>query len=536
MGLRAAAGRSRAAKDVVRPQRRVEGGCKHSRILGVSARPSFLHRLSSRVRWTGVLPVIGLGVASCTIETPDKENQPRVEESDGGEGSSGNLSGGVQSESGASGATQGQDTQSAGTQESASGSGGGSDTSSSTLATTPSTGSGATTGASGNSDSTGTANQSSSETPTSTTSTSGTTDTSSSCAKAEVKFDPVIPTIYMLVDRSGSMDWSIDSDDQNPRANESRWEVVKQALLAQGGNGTPEGVIRRIQDQAYLTASLYHTSGSECPAMTHAGDGKPKLSNLLPIKSMFDSFGPANGTPSAESIFKVWEQIDDDTRENKIFVFATDGEPSNYTSCSDQNGVSKTLPSSVTMHDTQNQPGPLAKERAVRVVHQMRESGIPTFVIGVGPAAIQAGLGDHLDELARAGAGVNVYLQPGQPGYVPPGDPAYPKNPVPNAGNGENDAFFFKGNSSELLYQAFESIIIGSRPCKFTLKNAILDGFQDTGELSINGVKKTLKDPNGWRVNSLTEIEVLGSSCTQIRENADVDLKVEFSCEAVQPG
>jgi hypothetical protein len=42
-------------------------------------------------------------------------------------------------------------------------------------------------------------------------------------------------------------------------------------------------------------------------------------------------------------------------------------------------------------------------------------------------------------------------------------------------------------------------------------------------------------DPNGWRVNSPTEIELLGDACALIQAG-DVDVQVEFTCHAILPG
>ncbi len=108
-----------------------------------------------------------------------------------------------------------------------------------------------------------------------------------------------------------------------------------------------------------------------------------------------------------------------------------------------------------------------------------------------------------------------------------------------NAGTGwmpgDPDAPFYVPSDADAMVAAFQEIINGARSCVLTLDGAILPGQADQGTVTVNGVEIIFDDPNGWQVNSPTEIEILGTSCEAIQEG-NVEITVEFTCDAIVPG
>ena len=100
---------------------------------------------------------------------------------------------------------------------------------------------------------------------------------------------------------------------------------------------------------------------------------------------------------------------------------------------------------------------------------------------------------------------------------------------------GDPNAPFYVPSDQDAMVTAFEEIINGARSCVLTLDTAILPGQADQGTVTVNGMEIPFDDPNGWQVNSATEIELLGAACDAIQEG-DVDITVVFTCEAIVPG
>ena len=55
-----------------------------------------------------------------------------------------------------------------------------------------------------------------------------------------------------------------------------------------------------------------------------------------------------------------------------------------------------------------------------------------------------------------------------------------------------------------------------------------------TGSVTIDGMSITFGDPNGWRVNSPTEIEILGTACDSIKMG-DHNIEISFPCGVIDP-
>lgn len=473
------------------------------------------------------LSVLGLSAVSCTIDAGENPATPKLGVDDGTDeqdtgtvglrNSSAAPVGDTTGSEGSSASQPGVDTDSQG--QSSQDSAGVTSTDGPGETSTP-----------GGQDTTTTAPTSEPGNNSSSSSTSMTTteETTTECPNVKVEFTAVIPSIYLLVDYSGSMGFDINGG-QNPASNvDTRWEIVQEALI-----GSPSGVVRRMQDKAKFAMSKFSApgqTGAECPTMTHALSGPagmenalPKLNNLPAIEQLFAAnSNPTGYTPSGESIYAMWQEMKKNPDPNKILVFASDGDPM-YPG-SGTNCPLSALPDAISdfpeSFRQQNK-----KDRVVSIVEDLYEDNISTFVISVGNG--QSADPTHLDLVAKAGVGVTSASNTT--------DPDYPANPVPGAA--QQDNFFFPGTSSSELYGAFESIILGSRPCKFTLEGGTVEpGHESEGTVTINGEEKTYNDPNGWKVNNGTEIELLGTSCTTVRQDTNVQLDVEFSCEAFTPG
>ena len=291
------------------------------------------------------------------------------------------------------------------------------------------------------------------------------------CPSAEVQFEPVVPTVILLIDQSGSM--TAGFDDSN------RWDVVREALI-----DPATGVIAALENDVRFGLALYTSNGGGapdvCPVLV---EEDPIVGGLVAITASYEGESPTGDTPTGDSIDVVAAALAADMTDGpKIIVLATDGEP-----------------------DTCEVPNPQeGQEEAVTAAENAYTDGIETFVISVGNDVSEA----HLQDMANAGTGWM------------PGDP---------------DAPFYVPSDADAMVAAFEEIINGARSCVLTLDSAILPGQGDQGTVTVNGVEITFDDPDGWRVNSPTEIEILGASCDAIQEG-NVEVTVEFTCAAIVPG
>ena len=295
--------------------------------------------------------------------------------------------------------------------------------------------------------------------------------TTMDCPSAEVQFEPVVPTVILLIDQSGSMTAGFDGT--------NRWNAVRDALI-----DPTTGVIATLQDTVRFGLALYTSNGGdaggECPIIT---DVIPVVGNLAAITDVYEDESPSGDTPTGDSVDAVVAALADDMEEGpKIIVLATDGEPDTCEIPNQQTG----------------------QVEAITAVENAFTADIQTFVISVGNDVSET----HLQNLANAGVG-----------WVP-GDPNAP---------------FYVPSDQDAMVAAFEEIVNGVRSCVLTLDSAILPGQADQGTVTVNGMEIPFDDPNGWQVNSPTEIELLGAACDAIQQG-DVDITVVFTCEAIVPG
>jgi len=218
----------------------------------------------------------------------------------------------------------------------------------------------------------------------------------SGCVDVQVQVEPIVPTLVLLVDQSGSM-----TDDFS---GQPRWDAIYETLM-----DPAEGVVADLQSQVRFGLTLYSSvdgfEGGECPMLTTVD---PALDNHGPIDAVFGPAEPLDETPTGESLAAVAQQLAAFQADGpKGIVLATDGEPDTCAVPNPQEGQQVSLDAAAQAFDL----------------------GITTFIISVGD---EVGA-NHLQQMANVGVG------------------KAPDDPMP--------APYYQALDAQQLVDAFEEII-----------------------------------------------------------------------------
>jgi hypothetical protein len=197
---------------------------------------------------------------------------------------------------------------------------------------------------------------------------SGSNGPDANCPAVNFTAMPTIPSITLLIDRSGSMD--------DPIGNKSRYQAVRDALV-----DPTTGVVTNLESKVYFGASLYSTD-SPCPKLYSVGRA---LNNRNSIATLINGQSPGGNTPTGPSIdIAVADFLATPPPMNSppVIVLATDGLPNG---CNGGNGEGASIAAAGGSY----------------------AAGIRLFVLAVGNGINDA----HLQAVANAGQGV----LPGQP-------------------------------------------------------------------------------------------------------------------------
>ncbi len=136
------------------------------------------------------------------------------------------------------------------------------------------------------------------------------------CGEVDVSFESQTPTVILLIDHSSSMESNF--------GNGSRWDVVRNALLAD------DGIIKELEKEIRFGIQLYTSrngreNGNECPLLNGID---PTLNSYDSINSFYRGEEPIDDTPTGESIAAVADIITkNNSNYSKVIILATDGEP-----------------------------------------------------------------------------------------------------------------------------------------------------------------------------------------------------------------
>jgi hypothetical protein len=316
-----------------------------------------------------------------------------------------------------------------------------------------------------------------------------------SCAgNLDVDFELQIPTVTLLVDRSGSMGpdsqfadapaWDCAPDD-----NDWRWNATRYALFH-----PTEGVIKPLESKVRFGMTLYsgddggasHPAGlgsGTCPLLS--GITAPALNNHADMIAGFPCSSMLEDTPTGPSLHAAATALAQlDVPGPKIIVLATDGEPDDC-ACPDFN--TDDFPE---CGDAEADAVKAAVVVEAHAVHQDHE--ITVHVIQI--AENDVSLWQHVQAVADAGGG-NAY----------------------------------EAYDVGALKQAFQAVFEGARNCKLDLTGSIAAGAEASGSVTLGGSSLTLDDPNGYRINSSSQLELLGTACAALETDAP-DLAIAFPC------
>lgn len=232
----------------------------------------------------------------------------------------------------------------------------------------------------------------------------------SGCGEVTVMLEPVVPTIVLLIDQSGSMTDDFGGQD--------RWAAVYDTLM-----DPDDGVVAQLESQVRFGVTLYTSEdgndGPQCPILTSV---EAAIDNRAAIDVEYGPATPNDETPTGESLQAVAMSLSGlDFEGPKAIVLATDGEP-----------------------DTCEVPNPQEGQGvALDAAEFAFGEGISTFIISVGNEVGQ----DHLQEMANVGVG------------------KAPDDPMP--------APYYEALDAQQLVEAFNEIIGTFISCELTIDGEV---------------------------------------------------------------
>jgi hypothetical protein len=297
------------------------------------------------------------------------------------------------------------------------------------------------------------------------------------CVKQEITLRRLQPTIWLVVDGSGSMSDPLSQSDSTPR-----WNALRSALL-----DPQTGVVDQLQQDVKWAMVMYDgplPDGSAdrttaCPRLVTVD---PKLDNLSAIDAVYPENPLGGSTPTDKALAAVLARIAaqpagaDPHAGPNIVVLATDGAPNDFCQTATPAGD--------------------VRAQVIDAVKQLDAMGTRSYVVSL--AGEDAELAQHLQQVAAAGGA-------GKPPFVPQ-------------------------DAAELL-QSFQDIAGPGVQCEIALSSAVDKGQACMARVRLNGVSLPCNRRNGYRLKSPQTLELRGRACETYKHDPSVVLQAELPCE-----
>jgi hypothetical protein len=296
------------------------------------------------------------------------------------------------------------------------------------------------------------------------------------CVEGKVEFKPVVPQVWLLLDRSGSMAEALGTT--------SRWGALGNVLLGDPADATDRGVVGAFSDQVAFGAVFYTSGSGGTGCVLDLESVALAANNYSHIRQRYNKLAPAGGTPTADSIAATVAVAasSDLTGGPKLLVLATDGAPGD---CAPRTGT------------------PTAEvEKEVSFAFN---KNIKTFAISISTGTDVP----HMQRVANLGVGLAANATPPAPLYT--------------------------AASQDDLKRAFSTILTDlPRSCVFSLNGRVEAKNADQGTVVLDGQTLGYMDPNGWLLKQPDQVELVGEACAQIKAGEDA-LSINFPCSVFTP-
>lgn len=343
------------------------------------------------------------------------------------------------------------------------------------------------------------------------------------CASATVQTVKAPPTVYFVIDGSGSMCADFGGT--------TRWEALRGVLLE-----PDNGLLYRLQGSVQFGVTLYDgtinsalsmltlaTGGGGTPACAVAAsrakmfgdcpglvESPPALNNAMVIDMAYPQRELGGSTPTDRALGPVMDRLipmvgtqapDGEPVGDIYVILATDGAPNDI--CTGGAGGD----------------GSAQRQAVIAAVDRGAAAGITTYVISL--AGDDAMLQAHLDEVARHGDPGNAVAHP------------------------------FSPTNPDELTMTLAQLLGGAVGCNISLRGTVTVGQECLGSVQQNGGELPCCQqaatggwkcddvdtdaPNGWRLTDTHSIELIGQACTDFLLGSGDVLNAMFPCEVFVP-
>jgi hypothetical protein len=287
----------------------------------------------------------------------------------------------------------------------------------------------------------------------------------SSCAQGNANTRPVTPTVWLVLDGSGSMNEEFENDS-------TRWDALRSSLM-----GT-DGLVARLERNVRFGMVLYGGIDEEeqaTPDMcVNLVTVQPALNNFAMLDAQLPAEEPGGWTPTDRALEHVVANLPvvntaaPDADNGPIYVIlATDGAPNDRCG-GEQNQMGGGRGSGLD---------PVVAMRVMAAVQSGVQMGMHMFIISL--AGDDDELQQHLEEVAML-----------TDNKLPPFVPA----------------------TREDLITTLEQIV-GNASCQITLDGTVAAGKECQGEVLLNGAVLACNTDNGWRLSDASTVQLTGTAC-----------------------
>jgi hypothetical protein len=303
---------------------------------------------------------------------------------------------------------------------------------------------------------------------------SGSSGTATGCSVTQVTATPAPTDMLLLLDRSGSMNYSIAEDcycDPGLATGGTVAACADLSVCTTRWSGLSFAVKTTLENTPDIQwgLKLFSTPGGTSCAVNSGVEVQVAAGSAGAITSQVDGVAPANNTPTAAAVTAATAYLKTVADgNNKVILLATDGEPN----C--KPGGSSSSPD---------------VEGTTTAIRAAAKAGFLVYVVGIGPSV------GNLDNFAVAG---------GTGSYYPAMSPA-------------------------ALATALTSIAKAAATCTFTTAQSPPD--PNAVAVYLDGVLVPQSASSGWTYGADTRSIVLtGSYCGRVMDKPTSTVQVEYGC------